>query len=137
MTRSPSTLDSGAAESVLPKDMLKEVPLKESKGSRSGLNYVAANGGRMPNLGEKNVNFRTKDGRNSNITFQVTSARKPLVSVSRIVQKGNKVIFAPGNSYIENMASGKRIELEEINGTYHIDVEYLAADNESDFTGRD
>ena len=131
------TIDSGAAESVLPKDMLKEVPLKESKGSRSGLNYVAANGGRMPNLGEKNVNFRTKDGRSSNITFQVTSARKPLVSVSRIVQKGNKVIFAPGNSYIENMASGKRIELEEINGTYHIDVEYLAADNESDFTGRD
>ena len=47
------------------------------------------------------------------------------------------MIFAPGNSYIENMASGKRIELEEINGTYHIDVEYLAADNESDFTGRD
>ena len=120
------TIDSGAAESVLPEDMLREVQMHQSKGSKAGVQFVAANGGKMPNLGEKRVHFRTKDGMESNVVFQVTHARKPLASVSKIVRKGNKVVFSPTCSYIENIESGKRIELDEVNGTYHMDVEFLA-----------
>ena len=122
------TVDSGAAESVLPMDMLKEIQLKESKGSKAGVQYIAANGGRMPNLGEKQVHFRTADGAESNVVFQVTHARKPLASVSKMVKKGNRVIFSPSGSYIENIATKKRIDMQEVNGTYQIDVEYLAED---------
>ena len=126
------TVDSGAAESVMPVDMLKEVQLKESIGSRSGVHYVAANGGRMPNLGEKQVYFKTKNGAESNVVFQVTHARKPLASVSKMVKKGNRVVFSPTGSYIENIATERRIDMEEVNGTYRIDVEYLS----NDFRGR-
>jgi hypothetical protein len=42
------------------------------------------------------------------------------------VKKGNRVIFSPTESYIENITSGKKIELNEVNGTYHMDVEFLA-----------
>ena len=77
----------------------------------------------MPNLGEKKVFFKTLDG-----VFQVTHARKPLASVSKMVKKGNRVIFAPSGSYIENIATKKRIDMQEVNGTYQIDVEYLAED---------
>ena len=122
------TVDSGAAESVIPQDMLSEVQMHQSAGSKAGVQYVAANGGKMPNLGEKKVFFRTKDGMESNVVFQVTHARKPLASVSKIVRKGNRVIFSPTGSYIENIESGKKIELDEANGTYHMDVEFLAKD---------
>ena len=109
-------------------DMLEEVPIKESAGSRAGLCYIAANGGKMPNLGEKHVKFQTKEGMNSSVVFQVTHTRKPLVSVSEIVHKGNKVVFAAGRSYIENAKTGQQIELVEECGTYHMDVDFLVGD---------
>ena len=77
----------------MPAEMLKEVQLRESEGSRRGTQYVAANGGKMPNLGEKKVHFLTEDNLESNIVFQVTHARKPLASVSKIVKKSSRVIF--------------------------------------------
>ena len=120
------TIDSGAAESVLPRDMLKEVQLRESAGSKASVKYIAANGSRMPNLGEKKVHFKTKSGMESNMVFQVTDARKPLASVSKIVEKGNRVVFSPTGSYIENIQTGKKAALEEANGTYHLDVKYLS-----------
>ena len=120
------TVDSGAAESVLPADMLTEIKLQESEGSKNGVQYVAANGAIMPNLGEKRVRFKTQDGADSSILFQVTHARKPLASVSKIVKKGNRVVFEPEGSYIEHVSSGEKIPLQESGGTYHLDVEYLA-----------
>ena len=61
------TKNSGAAESVTPPDMLQEVPTRSSPGSRARTHYIAANGGRMPNLGEKHVKFRTSDGLSSSV----------------------------------------------------------------------
>ena len=69
---------------------------------------IAASGNRMPNLGEKKVHFKTKDGLNSSITFQVTKVKKPLAAVSKITEKGNWVCFGPSEAYIENVATGKR-----------------------------
>ena len=66
----------------------------------------------MPNPGEKKVHFKTKDGLNSSITFQVTKVKKPLAAVSKITEKGNWVCFGPSASYIENVVTGKRTNLE-------------------------
>ena len=100
------TIDSGAAENVLPRDYLPEVPLKPSLGSQRGACFIAANGSKMENLGQKRIDFMAKGGTKSNILFQVTDAKKPLASVSKIVAKGNRVVFAPDRSYIENIQSG-------------------------------
>ena len=86
------TIDSGAAENVLPRNYLR-------------------------------VDFEATNGVKSNILFQVTDSRKPLASVSKIVAKGNRVVFAPDRSYIENVHSGRRIDMQLVNGTYAIDVE--------------
>ena len=118
------TIDSGAAESVIPPDMLQGVPTRPSPGSRAGAHYIAANGARMPNLGEKHVKFRTGEGLSSSVFFQVTQTRKPLASVSKIVKKGNGVVFGTDRSYIENLQTGKQIELTEENGRHHLDVEF-------------
>ena len=49
-----------------------------------------------------------------NMTFQVTDAKKPLLSVRRIVEKGNHVHFGPGEGrcYISNPQSGKKLPLK-------------------------
>ena len=82
------TVDSGAAESVWPQDLLPEFETKPSHGSKNGITYVAANGSRMPNMGEKKVTFETTDGLNSSIMFQVTKVKKPLATVSKITEIG-------------------------------------------------
>ena len=70
--------------------------------------------------------FKTKDQVIGAMTFQATDVRKPLAAVSKIVAKGNTVVFGEGRSYIKNNKTGKCIDLVEENGTYHIAVEYMA-----------
>ena len=49
-----------------------------------------------------------------------------LAAVSKITEKGNCVCFGPSEAYIENVATGKRTNLELHNGTYSLDVEYFS-----------
>ena len=72
---------------------------------------------------EKKVRFKTKDGLNSSIAFQVTNVKKPLTAVSKITEKGNWVCFGRSEVYIENVATGKRTDLELHNGINSLDVE--------------
>ena len=123
----------------MPKDILKEVQLRESGGSKNGIHYKAANGGRMPNYGEKKFEFKmTGDGQPQgihSITFQVTDATKPLAAVSKMVKKGNRVVFDPQSSYIKNIQTGRQISLIEVGGSYQMEVEYMCSD--LDFPRRD
>ena len=66
----------------------------------------------MPDLGEKKVHKRTKDGMGSSVVYHVTHSRKPLASVSNIWRKGNTVVFSPTHSHIGNIRSGKKIKLD-------------------------
>ena len=61
------------------------------------------------------------------ITFQVTDVAKPLASVSRILDKGNRVVFSrgPEGSYIENEATGEWMALKEEKGTFVLEVDLL------------
>ena len=128
------TVDSGASESVWLDGLLPEVQTKPSVGSQTGVTYIAASGNRMPNFGEKKVHIKTKDGLNSSIAFQVTKVKKPVAAVSKITQKRNWVCFGPSEAHIENVATGKKTDLELHNGTYSLDVEYF---NEPGFTRLD
>ena len=62
------------------------------------------------------------------LTFQVADVKKPLISVKRIVEKGNKVFFGPkdGDNYIWNEDSGDRVELRPNGkGSYLMDVSFV------------
>ena len=127
------TIDSGAAESVMPRGMLQREPLVEGDAKKAGVRYVAANGSKMDNYGEKRVRFKREgfNGVNS-LLFQVTDVGKPRASVSRILDKGNAVIFSRGlgGSYVINDKTGQRIPLVEEKGTFVMEVEYLEPDVE-------
>ena len=59
------------------------------------------------------------------LKFQVASVRKPLVSVRRIIEKGNSVHFGPedDDNYIKNGKTGDRFPLRRTGqGSYMMDV---------------
>lgn len=127
------TVDSGAAECVMPLACAPHVPITESVGSRNGLHYVAAGGARIPNVGQKRVKFATHDGQVSAMTFQVADINKPLASVSKICKKGHRVIFDDDGSFIEHKVSGKKTYLKEKNGVYVLDAWIMPKDKEPVF----
>ena len=111
-------VDSGASETVMGPEMLEGVETKESLASRRGVEYEVANGIRIPNLGEKQFKGITDEGLPRNLRVQVCDVNKPLLSVSKIVQGGNRVVFDGSGSYIEDKASGERMWLQEKGGMF-------------------
>jgi hypothetical protein len=83
------TLDSGAEESVWPQSWLPSIPTKPASVERK---FAAANGTRLKHYGEKVVPFQTNDSAIASVKFQVTDVIKPLVSVKRIIERGNSVV---------------------------------------------
>ena len=79
-TRRGFTINSGAADRVMPIGWLAWIFIVASAGPRRGLRYVAASGTRLPNMGQQVVRFLTENGAWATWTFQVFGIYKPLVS---------------------------------------------------------
>ena len=58
--------------------------------------------------------------------------KKPLASVAKIVDKGNRVVFEPTGAFIQSIETGKKIPLVREHGTYAMEVEFLAEVNDHD-----
>ena len=122
------TIDSGAAEHVIPKGWIEGVPVRASAGSLRGVHYVAANGGRIPNLGEQRVPFWTPEGVGASWTLQVAQINKPLVSVAKLNLEGWRVVFDADESYIQHKRSGKIVALKRERGVFIVEA-YLEQKN--------
>ena len=113
------TVDSGAADNVIPRRMVKgrNNVIRPSPGSRRGVHYVSASNDRIPNEGECDFHFSTKDGQDQSFVFQIAEVNKALCAVSYLVDHGNQVIFdqdeATGldTSRIINKETGQVIQL--------------------------
>ena len=111
-------VDSGATETVVGEDMIRGVETKPGEATRRGVQYEVASGELIPNLGEKNFLAYGEQGQIRAIKAQVCEVNKALMSVSRMVQAGNKVVFAGSGSYVEDENTGERISLREQGGMY-------------------
>ena len=87
------TVDSGASANVMPKRMIRKQKMRPSPGSRRGAHYLAANNGRIANEGECDFKFKTVEGNEQNITFQIAEVNKALGAVSYLVDSGYRVVF--------------------------------------------
>jgi len=115
------TVDSGSADHVAPEAEFPSFQLEESEGSKKGRRYVAANGQRVPNLGQRKVEMATEDGRGLHVVWQVTKVVKPLLSVSKLTSNGNVVILDKYHPRIIGV-NGDVTWLRRINGTYECDL---------------
>ena len=101
------TVDSGAAETICPAKFAGGVPVVP--GAKIGRKYTCAGGKPLYNLGEKRcVLASNNDATEHNLTLQVADVTRALLSVSKAVDGGNRVVFDQDWSYIEDRRTGKR-----------------------------
>ena len=92
----------------------------EGAAYQRGVKYEVANCVRIQNLGEKRFVGYSEGGQSREITAQVCDVNKPLLSVSKIVNAGNRVVFEGDGGYIEDLHSGERIWMRLQGGMYNI-----------------
>ena len=83
---------------------------------------MAANGSRIPNLGQMVVAFENSLGAAGEILFQVAQITKPLVNISKLIDDGHQVVFDQRASYIVHKETGKKMMLRREGGVFIIDA---------------
>ena len=81
--------------------------LADENRASAGVEYVCADGGRIPNLGEKAINGLSEEGQKLAIKFQVTNVDRPLIAVSKLTSAGHDVWFGETHGVITHGVTGK------------------------------
>ena len=115
-----SLLDSGAAGNVVPTKCIP--PRMIRRGKMYGSNYVSATGGTVKNEGEVEIQLCTKENSAKKMTYQVARIAKPLTSVARITEAGNRVVFDEYGGYIENKTTGETSAFKRVGRVYQLEV---------------
>ena len=115
-------VDSGAAANVIPVGLLEDYDVVEGDGKKAGVVYMTADGGEIPNLGEQRVDFKTHEGHEGAIDFQVADVKRPLLSVTAVTKRGNKVTFDESGGTITNPSGDRRIRFHRRAGVYVLDL---------------
>ena len=115
-------VDSGATESVVHEDMATNIATVPGEASRRGVSYKVANGEQLPNLGEKIFEAVSENHVLRKMTAQVCDVDTGLLSVSKAVEQGNRVVFDnTGNgqgSYIEDKETGEFMPIQLKGGMF-------------------
>ena len=117
-TRVEVVMDSGAAECVCPKTMAPHFPIIDTQASLAGVYYTSANGGKISNLGQQTIPVAFENGIKCQAVFQVAEVSRPLMSVAKICELGNRVMFGAGGGLIMNLNSGEVTPFEKKDGVY-------------------
>lgn len=129
------TIDSGAADHVMPSGRLPWIKSRPSAGSVRGLRYVAANGAKIANEGEQAVEFMTAGSR-GRWTFQIATVNKPLASVGKLLDTGHRVVLDEDGSYVLNKRPTQVMNASREKGVFALDVR-LAQDKGGDMVMED
>ena len=122
------TLDSGAHHNVMPKRLVNKRLIRPSAGSKSGMHYVAANKGRIPNEGEVDFKFWTLEGEYENWLFQIAEVNKALGAIADRVDNNYRVVFDKNmetghdSSYILNKRTKKIMKSSRIGNVWVIEA---------------
>ena len=74
----------------------------------------------IADVGEKAFTAYTDQGHLRNMVAAVTDVDDALLSVSKVVRAGNKVVFDDNGSYIEHKSTGEITPLSEVGGPYKL-----------------
>ena len=86
-------VDSGAVDNVLPKSVCTEYSLEATSKPQSGVCLKGANGSHIKHLWQRRFRVKTSAGSNMNTTWEVADVRKPLISASRPLERGHKLVL--------------------------------------------
>ena len=116
-------MDSGAGECVCGPQHFQGIETQtDPERAGAGTEYICADGGRIPNMGEKLVCGVSEEGSKLSINFQVTTVDKPLIAVSKLTAAGHQVWFGKQHGVITHGVTGKTTTFEKKNGVYVLRV---------------
>ena len=99
-----------------------EEMLAEPTEQMADVQYICADGGKIPNLGAKTVRGLTTQGEKMSVKFQVTQVNRPLIAVSKLTEVGHDVNLHKKGGTIRNYASGKVTSVRKADGVYVLDI---------------
>lgn len=106
------TLDSGASDNVVPAGLFKQCTLGPVKGFRE---FATATGFKIPNLGSIALDMYLGDWRKFSSMWSVADVKRPLLSMTKVLKHGHKVVMDSKSSYIQ-LSNSHRIDLDLSSG---------------------
>ena len=73
-------------------------------------------------MGEQKVRFLTKDGVWATLLFQIAGINKPLVSVSKLIDEGWRVVFDVEGSYLLHKSTKRKIMMDRTRGVFTVEA---------------
>ena len=116
------TVDSGAAENVMPEHLAPGTKTEYSEEQAAGVVYTAANGDTMPNRGKKGLHVITKEGQARKVNMQITDVSRALMSVAKVCDAGHTVQFTKKGGTIRNEKTGEVTTFRRENNVYRMTV---------------
>ena len=93
-------LDSGCTDHVCADIDTPGYDIEESPASRCGGGFIIGDGGVVPNQGQKKLQLQTDGELMIDSVFQIARVARPLMSVGRICDLGNKIAFSDTNAVV-------------------------------------
>ena len=90
--RIPLNIDSGAIDVMIPPHAATFFPVHETKASKSGNGFRAANGTHIDNYSQRNITALEDTWSKLGMKAQVADVRTPLGSVYQILPAGNSAL---------------------------------------------
>ena len=112
-------VDSGACETVMPRNMCSRINIVPSRQSGAGVEYEVASGVAIPNLGERRCDIFAEGGLSSMLMhFQVADVHQPLLSLSRCADMGFNSFLNSEGGYIQCSQTGEQIAIHRRGNLY-------------------
>ena len=123
-------VDSGACETVTPKNLLAHIQIVPSAQSKANIEYEVASGQCIPNLGERHCEIYTDGSAKSMlINFQVADVHRPLLSLSRAADMGYESYLGKYGGWLEDTETGEWLPIERKGDLYVMKMHVRAAQN--------
>jgi hypothetical protein len=103
-------LDSGAVDTIAPKDMAKGNKIRQTHISKRNGKYAPADGGIIQNIGECEIEGVAHDGTEVKLVTQVgDKLTNMLIAVRRVVESGDMVVFGANMKAIRKLAACEKL----------------------------
>ncbi len=86
--------------------------------------YEVANGKTVPNKGQRHIKGFTNEEVPISVMAQVCEITKPLLSVKKMCNAGNTVVFDNEGCYIQCKTTGVCTEIKDQGGKYSLPIWY-------------
>ena len=121
-------VDSGACETVMPRNMLDHIQIRPSAQSRAKIEYEVASGSTIPCLGERNCEMYAEGCTKSLlINFQVADVHRPLLSLSRAADMGYRSYLEKYGGWLEDTETGEWLPVQREGDLYTMTMYVRAA----------